>query len=197
MQNDYQRPLKDFFQRTLYFSHISGRIDKIFQKDIEKYTAPGAKIRMGSALVLSDWTEPNDNGWEVNFHTGIFKETKKESYREEIENIYSRQLGLLYAQSYEAIERFLKDCLWIKLNGNNEFGEWVSSHHNKVFRGKETGRETMRGGAKLFKNLKRAGNKTYKEFSSNNNKDIGFKELWEVLSGECNLNSVRLFNSSD
>ena len=40
----------------------------------------------------------------------------------------------------------------------------------------------MPGGEKLFRILKKAGGKTFKKFSKQNNKNIKFTELWTVLS---------------
>ena len=40
----------------------------------------------------------------------------------------------------------------------------------------------MPGGDNLFKALKKAGGQTFINFSSNNNLNIKFRELWTVLS---------------
>lgn len=40
----------------------------------------------------------------------------------------------------------------------------------------------MKGGEDLFKALKKAGGESYKIFSSHNNINIKFKELWTILS---------------
>ncbi|UWX56355.1 hypothetical protein NYZ99_09205 [Maribacter litopenaei] len=181
MTNPYKKYLDLFFEKLLYYRHISGRIDKVFRKEIEVYSSDKAIMHFASALVISDWSGPTDNGWELNFHTGIFAETTKENYETEIKNISSRQRCLLYAQSYESFERFLKDCLFDKLERDNEIKEYVISllpkNQNSII-----SRKTMPGGDKLFNVLKKVGGKTFKKFSISNNLDVKFKELWTILS---------------
>ncbi|MFD3003574.1 hypothetical protein ACFS7Z_24670 [Pontibacter toksunensis] len=115
MTNTYREYLDQFFEKLLYYRHISGRINKVFQKDIQDYTSEQAKIHFASALIISDWTGPTDNGWEINFHSGVSIETTKSNYESETRKIFSRQLCLLYAQSFESFERYLKDCLFDKI----------------------------------------------------------------------------------
>ncbi len=181
MTNPYKKHLDIFFEKLLYYRHISGRIDKVLKKEIEVYSSEDAIMHFASALIISDWTGPTDNGWELNFHTGIFTETTKENYEIEIKSISSRQRCLLYAQSFESFERFLKDCLFDKLERDDEIKEYVISllpkNQNSVI-----SRKNMPGGDKLFDILKKVGGKTFKNFSSNNNIDLKFKELWTILS---------------
>lgn len=181
MTNPYKKHLDIFFEKLLYYRHISGRIDKVLKKEIEIYSSEKAKMHFASALIISDWTGPTDNGWELNFHTGIFTETTKENYEVEIKNISSRQRCLLYAQSFESFERFLKDCLFDKLECDNEIREYVISllpkNQNSVI-----SRKNMPGGDKLFNVLKKVGGKTFKKFSASNNINMKFKELWTILS---------------
>jgi hypothetical protein len=181
MTNPYKKHLDQLFEKLLYYRHISGRINKILQKEISLYNTNIANIHFASALVICDWTGPTDNGWELNFHTGIFSETTKDNYKKEIENISSSQLCLLYAQSFESFERFLKDCLFDKLERDNEIKKYVISllpkNQNSVI-----SRKNMPGGNQLFKILKKVGGKTFRKFTASNNLDIKFKELWTILS---------------
>ncbi|MFB9055466.1 hypothetical protein ACFFU9_01810 [Mariniflexile ostreae] len=181
MTNPYKIHLDQFFEKLLYYRHISGRIDKVFKKEIEMYSSDKATMHFASALIISDWTGPTDNGWELNFHTGISTETTKENYEEEIKNISSRQRCLLYAQSFESFERFLKDCLFNKLERDSEIRDYVISllpkNQNSVI-----SRRNMPSGDKLFNVLKKVGGKTFKKFTTSNNLDIKFRELWTILS---------------
>lgn len=181
MINPYIKYLNHFFEKLLYYRHISGRIDKVFKKEIELYSSDKATMHFASALIISDWTGPTDNGWELNFHTGIFAETTKENYETEIKSISSRQLCLLYAQSFESFERFLKDCLFDKLERDNEIREYVMSLLPKN-QNSDISRKIMPGGDKLFNVLKKVGGKTFIKFTKSNNLDIKFKELWTILS---------------
>ncbi len=181
MTNTYRKYLDQFFEKLLYYRHISGRINKIFEKDIQVYTSEKTLIHLSSALIISDWTGPTDNGWEKQIHTGIFRETKKENYEIEIQKIFSRQLCLLYAQSFESFERFLKDCLYDRLSRDNEIREYVIKKLPKNQKA-SLKREKMPNGDNLFQVLKKAGGKPFVDFSSKNNLNMRYKELWTILA---------------
>lgn len=181
MTNSYRKSLDQFFEKLLYYRHISGRINKVFQKEIKEYSSDKAIIHFASALVISDWTGPTENGWEINSHSGITRETTKDNYELEIEKIHSRQLCLLYAQSFESFERFLKNCLFDRLGRDDNIREYVITLLPKNQRSSIT-RAKMPGGDNLFKILKKAGGESFKDFTSKNNLNIKFKELWTILS---------------
>jgi|GEM_PF-609720 hypothetical protein len=181
MINPYKIYLDGFFENLLYFRHISGRIDKVFHKEVKDYSKDKNIISFTSALVISDWTKPTDNGWEVNFHTGIVTHTSKDNYELEVRKIFSKQLCLLYAQSFEAFERFVKDCLFDKIERDESIREYTISllpknQQSSIVRGK------MPGGGNLFKVLKKGGGETFKNFTEKNNLNIKFSELWTILS---------------
>lgn len=181
MTNSYKKNLNQFFEKLLYYRHISGRINKVFQKEIEEYSSDKAIVHFLSALILSDWTGPTDNGWEINFYSGITTETTKDNYKSEIEKINSRQLCLLYAQSFESFERFLKDCLFDRLGRDDNFREFVITLLPKN-RNSSITRANMPSGDSLFEALKKAGDVSFKEFTSKNNLNIKFKVFWTILS---------------
>jgi hypothetical protein len=99
----------------------------------------------------------------------------------EIEKIHSRQLCLLYAQSFESFERFLKNCLFDRLGRDENIREYVITllpKNQNLF----IERAKMPSGDNLFKVLKKAGGESFKEFTSKNNLNIKFQELWTILS---------------
>lgn len=181
MKNPYLKQLNIFFENLLYFRHICGRINKVFEKEINDYKRKEAVIHFASALIISDWTSPNDNGWEINFHTGIMKETVKENYELEIKKNFSQQLCLLYSQSFESFERYLKDSLFEKSQRDPVLQAYIVSFFPKT-QEKLLSRENFPGGKKLFKILKKAGGKSFINFSTKNNKNIRFDDLFEILS---------------
>ncbi|WP_027126299.1 hypothetical protein [Gelidibacter mesophilus] len=203
MTNTYRKYLDQFFEKFLYYRHMSGRTNKVFQKDIEDCTSEQVDIHFASALIISDWTDPTDNGWEINFQPGVYIETTKSNYESEIRKILSRQLCLLYAQSFESFERYLKDCLFDKIGRDDTIRKYVISLLPKTQKDSIT-RERMPGGDNLFKVLKKVGGESFKDFSSENNLNIKFKELWTILSNvrhsvthSESLISLRLVNKSD
>lgn len=181
MTNPYKEHLDNFFKNLLYYRHISSRIDKVFQKEIKDYREDKAIIHFASALVISDWTGPTDKGWEINFHTGIVTQTTKDNYETEIKKIYSRQLCLLYAQSFEAFERFVKDCLFNRIGRDESIREFATALLPKNQQS-SISREKMPGGYNLFKVLKKAGGESYRKCTSRNNLNVKFSELWTILS---------------
>lgn len=181
MNNQYVNYLNIFFEKLIYYRHISGRTSEILKKDLQDYNSEKAYIHFASALIISDWTSPTDNGWEINFHTGIFTETKNENYKSEIKKITSKHLCFLYAQSFESFERFVKDCIYNRSTRDNAVKEYIL----KLLPNQDSAnftRERMPSGDKLLKVLKKAGGKSFTFHSSNNNLNIKFKELWSTLA---------------
>lgn len=181
MTNPYKTFLNDFFSTLLDYRHSTNRLNKVLKKDVEIYTKEGARLHLASALVISDWSGPTDNGWEINFHTGISTETPKDTYEIEINKMLSRELCLMYAQSFEALEKFLKDCFFSRANRDKKLKDYIISLIPKISES-ELKRYKMPGGDNLFKVLKKAGGKTFTKYSSENNLNIRFSELWSVLS---------------
>lgn len=175
--NPYKIHLDDFFNRVIELRHIASHINTILISSIKLFEGSKFDFLSGSALVISDWTGPTDNGWEINFHTGIRKITFKENYKDEVEKIISQECCLAFAQSYEALERFLKDCVFTRIKRDNKFQEQVGLAKNKNIL-----RQDIPGGEKIFKWIKKAGDPKFSNFSKNNNNNLRFKEFWSVLS---------------
>jgi hypothetical protein len=180
MENPYKVFLDSYFDKLLGFRHSTSRVNKVLTRDVEAYLPDGARFYSGSALVISDWTGPTDNGWEINFHTGIFKETLKEFYPIEIKKIISRECCLMFAQSFEALESFLKDLVFYKVSSSAEFEQFVLIKTKK--NGQTLTRDKMPSGDNLFDCIKKLGGDTYKTSSIQNNLNFRFKELWTILS---------------
>lgn len=179
MKNPYKFFLDDYFDKLSGFRHSTNRVNKVLTKDVEIYLPDGARFYSGSSLVISDWTSPTDNGWEINFHTGIFKETVKEGYPAEVKRIISRECCLMYAQSFEALESLLKDLIFHKACISTDLEQFVLSKKKKE---SSLTRDSIPGGCNLFDIFKKFGGRTYKTFSEANNENFRFKELWKILS---------------
>jgi hypothetical protein len=179
MKNPYKIFLDEYFDKLLGYRHSTNRVNNVLMKDVEIYLPDGAQYYSGSALVISDWTGPTDNGWEINFHTGIFKETVKEMYPAEIKRIISRECCLMYSQSFEALETLLKNLIFDKACRSTELEQVILA---KKKNGLTLTRDKMPSGNLLFDIFKKFGGGTYKTFSETNNEKVKFKELWTVLS---------------
>jgi hypothetical protein len=175
MINPYKKNLDNFFETIIDFKHTSKRLNTVLLNDVKKYTTEGANYFSGTSLVIGDWSGPTDNGWKLNFHTGIQKSTFKENYSNEIEKVLSREFGLAYSQCFEAFETLLKDLISVKILSDEKFREGLPAN-------KDYSRECLRGGGDIFKLVKKAGGKRFKNYSNKNNNNFRFGETFKVFS---------------
>lgn len=175
MTNPYKPHLTSYFETITDFKHTSNRLSKVLLKDIERYTADGAKYFSGTSLVIGDWTGPTDNGWKRAFHTGVNRSTEKVNYAREVENLLSRELGLAYAQCFEALETVLKDFVNEKILSDRTFRDALPNKQNYT-------RECLKGGDDIFKLVRKAGGERFKKYSKENNNNFRFKETFRVFS---------------
>lgn len=179
--NSYRRNLELFHNKALYYRHIISRVIKILQEDKVKYTSESATFHSISALAISDWTGPTENGWEINFYTGNIVETTKEEYIKEIDKMISKQLCLFYAQIYEAFEKFVKDCLYERTENDINIRTYAISLLTVNMK-PGFSRAYMPTGKKLYELLKKAGGKTFEEFNSTNSLNIKFPIIWTIFA---------------
>jgi hypothetical protein len=175
MTNPYKIHLTTFFETITDFKHTSNRLNKVLLKDVEKYSAEGATYLSATSLIIGDWTGPTDNGWKLNYHTGVNKITFKENYSNEIDKVLSREFGLAYAQCYEALETLLKDIIYIKINTDKAF-------KNSLPENKDFSRHCLKGGDDIFKLIKKAGKRRFQNYSKKNNTNFKFKEIFKIFS---------------
>lgn len=176
--NPYKAHLDELFGRIIELRHTVSNINSTLNSSVKNLTNKQGIFLSGSALVISDWTGPTDNGWEINFHTGFRKITITEDYENEVKRVISQECCYAFAQSFEALEKFLKDCVFQKTPSRPKC-LWFFRKRNA----KKLKRESL-SGDKLFKMIKQTGDPYFSNFSSNNNKKLKFKELWTILS-EC------------
>lgn len=175
MTNPYKVHLDQFFETITDFKHTTNRLNKVLLKDVETYTAKGARYYSGTSLIIGDWTGPTDNRWKLSFPTGIQKTTLKEDYSAEIEKVLSREFGFAFAQCYEAFETLIKDFVDIKIREDKSFKESLPANKNYS-------RDALMGGDNIFKLVKKAGGQRFKEYSKTNNKNFRFSEIFKIFS---------------
>ena len=181
MINPFNSFLDEFFTLLIEYKHSTNRLYKVLKKDVEIYSKEQAILHYMSRLVISDWTELSKNGWERNYNTGISIETPKEAYKDEIDQLLSREFCLIYAQCYEGFEKFIKDCLFNLASRNSNFYKFLISL-TKNRKSIELNRNSMPSNRNLFKALEKAGGQTFKQYSIVNNLNYNFKDVWFVLS---------------
>lgn len=179
MNNQYKTYLETFFTTLLGYRHSTRRLNTILINDAKIYSKKDASYRSGSTLVISDWSGLTDKGWEINFNTRITKQTLKSEYAQEIRDIISRECCLIYAQSFEALERLLKDSLFFKSTSNSDLQKYLLSQLKKD---NTLTREKMPGGDNLFKGLMLSRGNAFEVNSKGKNLNIRYSELWRVLS---------------
>jgi hypothetical protein len=96
-----------------------------------------------------------------------YSKTSKENYENEM--IFFLEFCLMYCQSYESLEKFLKDCVFYKAKNDLRFSEEIKTAF-KV--DGELTREIL-GGELLYKAIKRL-EKTLQKLSKENNTNIKF-----------------------
>lgn len=174
--NPYKLHLEKFFSRLLELRHTAARMKTVLLNSVKDFENNSEiKFISGSALIISDWTGALDNRCQRNYHTGISKITFKENYKEEVDNIISQECCLAFAQSFEALERFLKDCVFTKLQKDEKYRKELNIEEEIL-------RENLPGGDKLFKWVKKAGDPFFSKSSKKNNENMKYKELWTILS---------------
>jgi hypothetical protein len=175
MKNIYRNNLDTFFKTITDFKHSTNRLNKVLLNDIEKYKTEDSIYSSITGLVIGDWTGETHKGWQLPFHTGVHKVTEKENYPVEINKILLREFSLVYSQSYEALERFLKDCIYSKIINDFEFRNSNGFSENYT-------REDLKGGEFIYKLIKKAGGKRFDNYSKKNNNNFKFKEIFTVFS---------------
>lgn len=99
-----------------------------------------------------------DNGVTYSYPTDSMIQTNKENYSEFLNNITSKQFCLLYAQSFEGLERLLKNLLFELIDRDLNLKLAVES---KLKKDQKLSRDTMPSGVTLAKLI----NKTFDLFS--------------------------------
>lgn len=161
MENPYKINLINLFESTNYYYHISYRIDNVLKKESKRLLQQKTEFYTSNALVIADWTGPTEDGWELPFHTNIYKTTNTDNYIEEMEKMKSRENLLNLAQGFEVFQKFLKNCIVMK---NPSVKKSDLKHNDKI----------------LIK-LKEEGGATFEKFSSQNNNNFNFEKLFNML----------------
>lgn len=113
--NYLEEPLKSLFRNIEYsqgyLNHLYNDLNK-YEEIITQQINEKKKFLKGTRLVISDLTGETDNNWEINYYVqteGYFVDS--ENYKLRNQEIYNVVALNLIAQSYETIERFLKEIL--------------------------------------------------------------------------------------
>ncbi len=177
--NPYQRYLIAFFAKVLDYRHTTDRLCRVLIADAKKYEPDTAVFNTNSSLIISDLSGPTDNGWELNFHTKVFRQTLKEHYGMEIDNLVSRECCYTYAQSFEAFETFLKDLLYYEATIDLSYKLYLTTLLPKNH---ELTRKSMPGGEKLYKALNKCAGPVLRKLFAVNNNGLKHRETFHALS---------------
>ncbi len=175
--NHYTDYLKNYYTRLLTLRHYAFRIDKILTDSITTIVnlenIDDDFLLHGSRLAISDWTS---NPSEI-FSTGIRVRTLKNDYEQEIQTIISQEFGFAFAQSFEALETFMKDCIFNKISRNEDFKNSLKPKDPMNLQ-----RNNMPDGDNLFIWVKKACGKYFNEYSNKNNKVLNFTDFWKLIA---------------
>lgn len=112
METILKSHLDKYYDSLIEYKHIASRLNTVFLKDLEKYNTADSILHLGSSLVLRDWSGISENGWAYAYPTDSKAYTNKDNYSEFINDLLSKQFCLMYAQSFEGLERFFKNLLF-------------------------------------------------------------------------------------
>jgi hypothetical protein len=171
--NPYQKYINEYFQRLLELRHRAYRINTVLRdakKDFEYVKED--EILSASALIISDWSGSDLNPFARNYHTGVFSRTRGRDYKQEIDHILSFQCCSSFVQGYEALEKLLKDFVYVKSQKDNKFYEKVQAKHDRV-----VSRATLRGGDVHFSLSKLACGSSYRDLYR-----VNLKILWSLIA---------------
>lgn len=175
--NPYKIHIDKFFTRQIELRHYAYWASSNLNESVNSYKNTDHKFIAGSALIISDWSGESDNGWEINYHTGFTKGINKENYEEEVNRIISNICCYTFSQSFEALERLLKDFLFEYSARHEEFQKQIRLINNKGFK-----RENIPGGQDLIDCIKEACEPHFKDFSKVNEMNFRLKEFWFEFS---------------
>lgn len=176
--NHYSPHIESFLNRILELRHVVSQLRVVLNGSIKSYEKlEGIDNINSSRLIITDWTDPKVNGHNISFRTVARRVTPKETYNKEVERILSQEYCYAVAQSFEALERFMKDCLYTKISSDLEFRQALSIVDIQDYK-----RQRVPGGEELFRLLKKACGAQFNIYSNNNNVNLKFKELWTILS---------------
>ena len=160
MENPYRKYLVEFFESTNYYYHVSYRIENLLKNESKILLKGKSEFYTSNAVVISDWTGPTEDGWELPFHTNVFTTTNKDNYLQEMEKMKSRENLLNFAQGFEVFQKFAKDCIIKKNYAIN--------------------RDDLKYNNLILRKLKDEGGDTFERFSLQNNNNFKLEKLYEM-----------------
>jgi len=196
--NVLQNPIKEFFIKVIELQGTLRHIERILLRDLKLFNSKelqnsGIKSLHGNHLIIGDLTGPDENGWKINYPTGISRVLEVENYQKEINFLIQRESAFMIAQAYEAFETFLKDIIASYLFLNKDLGKQVSEEFQDSMTIEEykitIRKDSMRRGDKFggtnnegfFKFLRRHST-NFKNFETHNNSEINIREWYKIYS---------------
>lgn len=101
--NVYYPFLMMFYNRLISLKYNGFIMNKTMQATLQKYNyGPQDRTISVNALIISDITGDTDNGWRLNFHTGVSKNVLAKNFDNEVTRLISVECCHLLAQGFEA-----------------------------------------------------------------------------------------------
>ncbi|MDR6808840.1 uncharacterized protein YdcH (DUF465 family) [Dyadobacter sp. BE34] len=178
--NPYQPSLQEFLGninqlkiRSLHFKSVLEQSVKRYDNDLNREI----QTITSSALIISDWTGPTENGWKLNHHSGIFNSIRQETYANDAYYMLSFHCQYSFVQMFERVNTLFKEWIMTRSSKNVAILEYRKETNKVMY-----DRSTLPGGDKLFALVMKAAGEKAKKYSSKNHENIKFKEFWTVVS---------------
>lgn len=139
--------LDKYYDSLIEYKHIASRLNTVFLKDIERITASDSILHLSSSLILKDWSGETENGWAYSYPTDSKIYTNKENYSSFVNNLLSKQFCLMYVQSFEGLEKLLRNFIFEFSSNDLELKKIVE---NKLRKSQEFSRKNIPSGDSLI-----------------------------------------------
>lgn len=176
--NLYYPDLRKFYERLIVLRHNAYFMNNMMNATLKKYSnVPPEHLISASALIISDITGETDNGWELNFHTGVSKTVLAKEFNNEVSRLISIECCYVLAQSFEALEKLFKNFIYEKCKLDNLFFEVI-----KTEKFNPQDRSNYPGGDSLLKLIRKATKEDFNKYSESNNYKLKFSVFWKTIS---------------
>ncbi len=176
--NSYYNDLRLFYERLIVLRHNAYFMNNMMNATLKSYSDVSPEhLISASALVISDITGVTDNGWDINFHTGISKSVFANGFNDEVARLISVECCYVLAQSFEALEKLFKNFVYEKCKLDDFFSEDIKTE--KI---NPQDRVTYPGGESLLKLIRKATKENFNSYSESNNYRLKFSVFWKTIS---------------
>jgi hypothetical protein len=117
-KNPLEDFLKKFFDSLVLLQQSQSLVEASLKGSIKNFETLKEEntIMFFNALIIGDWTGPDDKGWKINYPTGSDRIIRKEDFSLEINRLISYDCCYQFSQAFEKLQSLLKDFISYQLS---------------------------------------------------------------------------------